>query len=230
MDSDPDHFDSDNESPTTINQSGGINIDAKHVDITGDVVGRDKVTTIGYTVDQVQTLLTQISSTFQPKPFDGRCPYLGLDAFSEDDADRFFGRETLIAELIERVKAARFLVIAGPSGSGKSSLVRAGLLHQLKHSALPNSDRWLYATLTPGRDPIESLALAVSRLKSPDLGDYLRQPATAPDVLHKCAESALTDLKDQRAVIFVDQFEEIFTQVSKESDRITFLNLLTTAV
>jgi WD40 repeat protein len=227
MASDPDRSDSDDEAPTSVNRSGGIDIDAKHVDITGDVIGRDKI--VGYTVDQVQTLLAQISSTFQPKPFDGRCPYLGLDAFSEDDADRFFGREMLIAELIERVKVAHFLVIAGPSGSGKSSLVRAGLLHQLKHNALSNSDRWLYATLTPGRDPIESLALAVSRLKSPDLGDYLRQHSTDPNALHKCAESALSDLKDQRVVIFVDQFEEVFTQVSKESDRVAFLNLLTTA-
>ncbi|HEY4721235.1 MAG TPA: hypothetical protein VII92_05280, partial [Anaerolineae bacterium] len=103
--------------------SGGVNIDAQRdVHVGGDVVGRDKITTVGYTVEQVSTLLTQISTTFQSKPFDGRCPYLGLDAFTEDDADRFFGRETLIAELIERVKAARFLVIAGPSGSGKSSL------------------------------------------------------------------------------------------------------------
>jgi hypothetical protein len=56
----------------------------------------------GYTVEQVSGLLTQISSTFQSKPFDGRCPYLGLDAFSEDDAGRFFGRETLVSELVAR--------------------------------------------------------------------------------------------------------------------------------
>jgi hypothetical protein len=214
-------------SQNVTNVSGGINVATDQLNVTGDLVAGSKF--VGYTAEQVNGLIEQIKQGFQPKPFDGRCPYLGLDAFSEDDADRFFGRETLIAELIERVKAARFLMIAGPSGTGKSSVVRAGLLHQLKHGALPNSDRWLYATLTPGRDPIESLALAVSRLKSPDLGDYLRQHATDPDALHKCAASALSDLEDQRAVIFVDQFEEVFTQVSKESDRVTFLNLLTTA-
>ena len=185
---------------------------------------------VGYTVEQVSTLLTQISSTFQPKPFDGRCPYLGLDAFSEDDADRFFGRETLVSELVARVKESRFVVIAGPSGSGKSSLVRAGLIHALKQGALPNSDRWLYATLTPGRDPIESLALAMSRLaKSPDAGKYLREHSAEPDALHDFVESQLSDRKDQRAVIFVDQFEEVFTQVSKEDERVAFLNLLTHA-
>jgi ABC-type multidrug transport system fused ATPase/permease subunit len=148
---------------SATNVSGGVNVDANQVTIGGDVVGRDKI--VGYTVEQVSALLTQIDSTFQPKPFDGRCPYLGLDAFTEDDADRFFGRETLVNELLVRVKESRFVVIAGPSGSGKSSLVRAGLIYALKQGAIPNSDRWLYATLTPGRDPIESLALAMSRIE-----------------------------------------------------------------
>ncbi len=218
------------EAGNTTNISGSVNVDAQQVTIGGDVVGRDKITTIGYTVEQVSTLLTQISSTFQPKPFDGRCPYLGLDAFSEDDADRFFGRETLVSELVARVKESRFVVIAGPSGSGKSSLVRAGLIHALKQGALPNSDRWLYATLTPGRDPIESLALAMSRLsKSPDAGDYIRSHATNSAALNKFIESLLSDRADQRAVIFIDQFEEVFTQVSKEDERVAFLNLLTHA-
>ena len=210
--------------------SGGVNLDAgRDVTIGGDVVGRDKIT-VGYTVEQVSTLLTQISSTFQPKPFDGRCPYLGLDAFSEDDADRFFGRETLVSELVARVKESRFVVVAGPSGSGKSSLVRAGLIHALKQGTLPSSDRWLYATLTPGRDPIESLALAMSRLtKSPEAGKYLREHPAEPSALHDFAESQLSDRKDQRAVIFVDQFEEVFTQVSKEDERVTFLDMLTHA-
>jgi hypothetical protein len=101
--------------------SGGVNIGGSAT-VGGDVVGRDKITTVGYTAEQVSSLLTQISSSFQPKPFDGRCPYLGLDAFSEDDADRFFGRETLVSDLVARVKESRFVVIAGPSGSGKSSL------------------------------------------------------------------------------------------------------------
>ncbi len=88
---------------------------------------------------------------------------IGGAAFTEDDADRFFGRETLVNELLARVKDSRFVVIAGPSDSGKSSLVRAGLIHALKQGAMPNRDRGLYATHMPGRDPIEPLALAVIR-------------------------------------------------------------------
>lgn len=252
-----------NTSVTSV--SGGVNVDGQQVTIDGDVVGRDKTTNsintkggayvggnvnvgsgefvghdkiVGYTAEQVSSLLTQISSTFQPKPFDGRCPYLGLDAFSEDDADRFFGRETLVSELVARVKESRFVVIAGPSGSGKSSLVRAGLVHTLKQGALPNSDRWLYTTLTPGRDPIESLALAMSRATSgrtkervgtPQIAAYLRERKSESDALNQCAQSLLDDRPDQRAVIFVDQFEEVFAQVSKEDERAAFLNLLTNA-
>jgi WD40 repeat protein/energy-coupling factor transporter ATP-binding protein EcfA2 len=221
--------DPDAVSQSVTSLSGSVDLDARRdVIIGGDVVGRDKI--IGYTSEQVSALLTQISATFRPKPFDGRCPYLGLDAFSEEDADRFFGRETLVSELVARVKESRCVVTAGPSGSGKSSLVRAGLIHALKQGALPNSERWLYATLTPGRDPIESLALAMSRMaKSPEAGKYLREHFAGPGALHEFVESQLSDRQDQRAVIFVDQFEEVFTQVSKEDERLAFLNLLTHA-
>src|SRR6185436_3769554 len=76
---------------------GGISIGGNVGDIR---IGH----TIGYTSEQVSVLLTQIKSQFQPKPFDGRSPYKGLDVFQEKDADLFFGREKLVEELIGRVK------------------------------------------------------------------------------------------------------------------------------
>ena len=108
----PDASNSDPEaepqSALVTNISGGVNVAANQVTIGGDVVGRDKI--VGYTGEQVSALLTQIGSTFQPKPFNDHCPYLGLDAFTEDDAVRFFGRETLVNELfictVERRRAA----------------------------------------------------------------------------------------------------------------------------
>src|SRR5262245_16879181 len=60
--------------------------------------------TTGYSAEEVSVLLTQIQSTFQPNPFDGRSPYKGLDAFEEDDAELFFGREELVEDLVNRVK------------------------------------------------------------------------------------------------------------------------------
>src|SRR6185436_1603706 len=84
---------------------------------------------------------------------------------------------------------------------------------------------WLYATLKPGRDPIDALANAFSRLKDPGLGKYLRENAGQASVLHECAESALSERADQRLVLFIDQFEEVFTQLSKDKTQI-FINLL----
>ena len=119
----------------------------------------------GYTTDQVSVLITQIQSTFQPKPFDGRCPYKGLDVFEEEDAELFFGREKLVDDLVSRVKDSRTVFVTGPSGSGKSSLVRAGLIHALKQGAIKNSERWLYATMKPGRDPIGELGRVIAALQ-----------------------------------------------------------------
>ena len=217
----------DNQSIRANNNSVAVG----NVTVGGSIGGNLTIGNTGFSADQVSMLLTQISTTFQPKQFDGRSPYKGLDVFEEEDAELFFGREKLVGNLIERVKASRTIFITGPSGSGKSSLVRAGLIHALKQGAIKasHSEDWLYATIKPGREPIEALALAFSRLKSPELGNYFRQNTSKEGVLHECAESALNENKNQRLVLFIDQFEEVFTQVSKEEERIAFLNLLTHA-
>src|SRR5215204_2186519 len=118
------------------------------INIGGDVGGSITIGhTIGYTADQVSVLLKQITTTLQSKKFDGRCPYKGLEVFEEEDAELFFGRERLVNELVGRVKESRTVFITGPSGSGKSSLVRAGLIHALKQGAIKSSERWLYETM-----------------------------------------------------------------------------------
>lgn len=221
--------------PTSpIEKRDGVGIDISgqaHVRIEGDLVAGAKI--VGYTAEQVSILLAQISKTYQVKPFDGRSPYVGLAAFQEQDADRFFGRETLVQNLVARVSSARFVVIAGPSGSGKSSLVRAGLIPALKKGQVPGSDRWLYETLKPGRAPLDELARVASAFTgSLDAGDDLRaQGLKDPSRLHRWADLALKDDPARRAVIFVDQFEEIFTQIprEREAERAAFLNLLTSA-
>ena len=185
----------------------------------------------GYTAEQVSMLVTQISATFQPKPFDGRSPYKGLDYFEEEDAQLFFGREKLVEDLVSRVKDSCTVFITGPSGSGKSSLVRAGLIHALKQGAIPNSDHWLYATMKPGREPIQTLARAVAGLvMSTNAEDEIRAKAlTDESIFSRWCEIALKDGREKRVVLFIDQFEEVFTQISREEERIAFLNLLTHA-
>lgn len=133
---------------------------------------------------------------------------------------------------MERVQAARFLCIAGPSGSGKSSLVQAGLIHGLRMGRLDGSRNWLYASLSPRGDPIEQLALAMARVAGkPDSAEYLRsRGADDPISLHQQAETLLSHDPAQRFVLYVDQFEELFTQTKNEERRTSFLALLTAAV
>lgn len=135
-----------------------------NVTVGGSIGGNLTIGNTGFSADQVSILITQIATTFQPKPFDGRCPYKGLDVFDEEDAELFFGREKIVDDLVERIKKSRIVFITGPSGSGKSSLVRAGLIPALKQGAIENSNEWLYAAIRPGREPINTLARAVAGL------------------------------------------------------------------
>ena len=88
-------------------------------------------------------------------------PYKGLRAFQEADADDFFGRNALIGQLLARLvepgEESRFLAVVGPSGSGKSSAVKAGLVPALRKGALPGSDEWFITEMVPGAHPLEEL-------------------------------------------------------------------------
>jgi WD40 repeat protein len=107
------------------------------------------------------------------------CPYRGLAAFQPEDAAWFFGREALTAELVarlaERLAGPSMLVVVGASGSGKSSLLRAGLLPALAEGALPvpGSGTWPWLLLTPGPQPLTELAVRVARLAGVSAGAVL---------------------------------------------------------
>jgi len=237
------------ESTPRIPDTLGVSISGQANVTAHDIIGRDKIIHgdeyIGYTAAQVTVLLDKIRTEYQVKPFDGRSPYIGLASFQERDADKFFGRETLTAELVTRVAAsaasnARALFVAGPSGSGKSSLVRAGLIPALRGGVLLNapttiagSEHWLYETLKPGRAPLDELGLAVAKLaRNADLRSAMTtRGLTDATFLNQQADMTLTDDKTQRAVLVIDQFEEIFTQLApeREPERVAFLQQLTHA-
>jgi basic membrane lipoprotein Med (substrate-binding protein (PBP1-ABC) superfamily)/DNA-binding SARP family transcriptional activator len=152
-------------------------------------------------------------------------PYKGLRAFEEADADNFFGREAMTAELVDRVRRGQRLVaVVGPSGSGKSSVVRAGLLPRLRHGAVDGSGDWLFATIMPGRHPFEELEAAlhrVARTRGIDLG-------TSQAGLVRTALRLLPD-DGSEFVLVIDQFEELFTLVDQQVRR-SFLGALVNAV
>jgi len=169
----------------------------------------------------------------------GLCPYKGLNYFDETDADLFVGRETLAAKLTERVLSltrsglpdeARFLAIVGASGSGKSSLVRAGLIPVLRWNK--KSVDWQILIFTPTAHPLESLAASLT-LESPSvtttatlMDDLVRDPRS----LQIFAKRKLGSKDGLRLLLVVDQFEELFALCRSEEERAAFIgNLLAAA-
>ncbi len=138
------------------------------ISISGGVTGGFHIgNSYGLSKEEYTRLFDEILSKVEKKDFTGECPYKGLDFFEESDADLFFGREKLVEELVSRVKASRTVFITGASGSGKSSLVRAGLIPALKKGGIKTSksNEWVYASMKPGREPFKSLATSLSRIK-----------------------------------------------------------------
>lgn len=160
-------------------------------------------------------------------------PYKGLHAFQASDAQDFFGREKitekLIARLAESDQLSRFLAIVGPSGSGKSSLVKAGLIPALWQGKLSGSDRWFIAELMPGNRPLDELEVALMRIAANQGGNLHEQLTRDSNGLLRVAQLILPD-DGSELVIVIDQFEEVFTLVEDEAERQHFLNLLHAAV
>ena len=170
-----------------------------------------------------------------PRPL-GECPYRGLAAFREQDADYFFGREAYVDQLAETIQQERLVaVILGSSGSGKSSVVYAGLLPQMRAAT-----DWLVVDLRPGGRPFHALAAAMIPWLEPDLNetDRLVETQKLAKALSK-GEISLQDVVErvlekhsegQHLLLFVDQFEELYTLCPDSETQRGFLDGLLTAV
>src|SRR4051795_1637504 len=158
-----------------------------------------------------------------------RNPYKGLRAFGEGDAEDFFGREALTEHLVARLGETRFLAVVGPSGSGKSSVVRAGLVPRLRQGALPGSERWYVVEMFPGAYPLEELEAALLRAADTRPAGMLEQLEQDERGLLRAVKRLLAD-DESELVLVVDQLEEVFTLVEDESRRTQFLALLERAV
>lgn len=156
---------------------------------------------------------------------DERCPYVGLRSFQAEDSEGFFGREQLTDELFARVRTAPFLAVFGASGSGKSSLLRAGLIPRVTAEA-----HWPTLLFTPGAHPLEQCAARLSAWTEGSV-TALHQDLTAnPLALHLNVLQALDRRPgDVPLLLVVDQFEEAFTLCQDRAERTAFVTALLTA-
>ena len=161
-------------------------------------------------------------------------PFKGLRPFIEADAEDFFGREALVERLVgrlgEEVDGSRFLAVVGPSGSGKSSAVRAGLVPALRRGALGGSASWFYLEMSPGAHPLEELEAALLRVAVRATPASILELLEGDDLgLHHAVLQALPDDGSQ-LVLVLDQLEEVFTLVDEERERRAFLDRVRAAV
>lgn len=178
--------------------------------------------------------LQPFDPSLAPELADDRSPYRGLEAFREPQSGMFFGRHRVVSEMAARITAGRLLVIVGPSGSGKSSLVLAGLVPALKAGRVAAgvtgvaSDQWQYLPpIVPGIHPLESLAAAIAGPDEP--ADARRQQADALAADPQRLATSL-DARGAPVVVVVDQFEEVFTLCTDDTARRAFVDNLLAAV
>ncbi len=196
-----------------------------------------------HTPAPIQPLATAVATPSEPTPrrhtatfeMPDESPYRGLFAFGEHDATNFFGREAFTERLLNTVQGQRLVAIVGTSGSGKSSVVFAGLVARLRH----NPD-WHILTFRPGPHPFQALADALVAEQNPEHSLEERQQAASQlaneleqkkvqlvSLLHQI----LIENKPAKQLLIVsDQFEEIYTLCADQTVRRAFLDLLLEAL
>lgn len=147
------------------------------------------------------------------------CPYQGLTAFEPERQEWFFGRTRLVERLLVRVARCAVIGVFGASGSGKSSLLRAGLL-----GSIGAAERWRTILMTPTEHPIDALAAQLAKLAGVDVRDELAQDPAALDITLRNVLASAAD--DARVLLVVDQFEEVFTLCADPDERGRFIKAL----
>jgi WD40 repeat protein/energy-coupling factor transporter ATP-binding protein EcfA2 len=131
------------------------------------------------------------------EPFQAENPYRGLYSFEERHAGQFFGRESVIWDVVRRVEENRFLAVIGASGCGKSSLVKAGVMPKLRQNSVLGSAQWQIDIFKPGRTPHQKLMACLEKLAD-----------------------------DRPILLIIDQFEEVFTLCEDEQEKDQFMRLI----
>ena len=190
--------------------------------------------------DEFQKLLGAITGTIKAKTKTLDEPYVGLRAMNEEeDALRFYGREREIEEVCDLLSNNRLVAILAESGSGKSSLARAGVINAFRGGALedlrsrrPDNRTWHTLVTRPGNNPLvelqNSVTVAAQRLNLDGAAQANLRSRINPDQLDEVAHALRCDLaiESTETLLVVDQFEELFTHTTSKDDRQKFVNML----
>lgn len=216
-------------------------------------LGEHRLKELRYPTELFQLVIEGLPNDFphlktldaQEPPAPGEPPFKGLQYFDESDAALFFGREQLVSKLVSDLNARRFLaVIVGASGSGKSSVIRAGVIPALRR----NAEHWQVYVLTPTAHPLEQLAIELTHnsesvtATATLLDDLIKDPRAlylwlrrqsanreAPSA-NRASSSAISNTRyATRVLLAIDQFEELFTLCRDEVEREMFIDSLLTA-
>lgn len=168
---------------------------------------------------------------YQPVLDLGICPYMGLQAFNEDSAEYFYGRDALVQKLLNQINHNPSMAVVGASGSGKSSAVQAGLMAQLREGKqIPGSDLWWLGCFRPGSQPVQGLAKLLTDSASKE--SQAQEQLQIEGLLYQGVEGFVRWLRtrtEPMVLLVIDQFEELFT-LAGESERQEFIELILGAI
>ncbi|HEX5586730.1 MAG TPA: BTAD domain-containing putative transcriptional regulator [Acidimicrobiia bacterium] len=157
-------------------------------------------------------------------------PYKGLAAFGPDDAEIFFGRSSVVDELVARLRSQDFVALVGPSGSGKSSVFGAGLVAAVRSGALPGSATWPTVLITPTGVPLDALAAACATACDESSDVLQRALDSSPERFVDALRPCLARLpQGARFTLVIDQFEELFTLCPDANARDRFVGAIVAA-
>jgi TIR domain/AAA ATPase domain len=222
----------DDRLPASLMRNGWVNVDSEREDLAFLEIRRSLNR---HRRGKLFSPVPPVSEVVSP-----RNPYKGLHAFTAEDSGDFFGRTAVIDTLLTSVetlqkkgqKPSRLLAVVGASGSGKSSVVKAGLLPALQLGLVFDSNEWVYlAPIVPGTHPIDALLLALSEHFPEKTLNMLREDLLDESTrgLHLYATLLARRQGCTHVVLVIDQFEEVFTPTTNEKERQQFFDLVVTA-
>lgn len=159
----------------------------------------------------------------EPELKSSDCPYVGLETFSENKAEFFFGRQKLVKMCIKKLAEQPLVAVVGPSGSGKASLISAGVVPALRSGALPGSESWrCFPQIAPGGHPLRNLIQTIAAASTSNVDKLVDAMRKNPKTLLGLVEQD----SNQSALLVFPHFDEVFTMGNEEERKILGDNLL----